>query len=83
MLGQLGEQFSLLGFSCQITNQGALGSIRAQLFQLSLHVFHEETVARGKAAVNANGSLEPGPADRTDPPGDEGLWANKRAPTLW
>ena len=40
MLGQLSEQFSLLGFSCQITNQGALGSIRAQLFQLSLHVFH-------------------------------------------
>jgi hypothetical protein len=32
MLGQPCEQFSLLGFSCQIADQGALGSIRAELF---------------------------------------------------
>ncbi|MCS3895596.1 hypothetical protein M2171_004729 [Bradyrhizobium japonicum USDA 38] len=32
MLGQLGEQVSLLGISSQIADQGALGSIRAELF---------------------------------------------------
>ncbi|CUU16777.1 hypothetical protein CDS [Bradyrhizobium sp.] len=32
MLGQPCEQFSLLGFSSKIADQGALGSIRAELF---------------------------------------------------